>query len=87
MEKWKLVMLEKDGFPVKVYVNHDDSRCIVFPLFGRYHGVNSDKSALDLCIQIMFHVCHEYEHPGGVTTFAQYESCKEDTQIIFQEAA
>ena len=85
--RWTKVMLEKDGFPVKVYVNEDDSSCYVFPLFGRYHGVHSDKSALDLCIQIMFHVAHEYEHPGGICTYAQYESSKEDTAIIYPEAA
>lgn len=87
MEKWKKVILHKDEVPVKVYVNEDDSYCVVFPLFGRYHGIRSDKSALDLCIQIMFHVYRESEHPGGLSTYAQYESSKEDTAIIFKDAA
>ena len=80
-------MLEKDGFPVKVYVNSDDSRCAVFPLFGRYHTVSSDKSALDLCIQILFHRSSDYDQPCGVVSFAQYQSSQEDTAVIFKEAA
>ena len=85
--QWKKVILEKDGFPVKVYVNEDDTHCVVFPLFGKYHGVYSDKSALDLCVQVMFHVSSDWSHPGGVTTYAQYESSTEDTAIIFKDAA
>jgi hypothetical protein len=85
--RWKKVTLEKDGFPVKVYVNEDDTHCVVFPLFGRYHGVRSDKSALDFFIQILFHVSREYDHPGGIATYAQYESSQEDTAVIFKDVA
>jgi len=85
--RWTKVMLEKDGFPVKVYVNPDDSRCAVFPLFGKYHTVSSDKSALDLCIQLMFHKSSEYGSSTGIETFGQYCRSSEDTAIIYQEAA
>ncbi len=84
---WKKVILYKDDVPVKVYVNQDDSQCYVFPLFGRYYGVHSDRSALDLCVQIMFHVASEYPRESGVTTFGQYLSSQEDTAIIYQQAA
>lgn len=87
MEKWKKVILHKDEMPVTVYVNKDNSHCVVFPLFGKYYGVHSDKSALDLCVQIMFHVQRDYPHPGNVITFGQYLSCQEDTASIALEAA
>jgi hypothetical protein len=87
MIPWKKVILEKDGFPIKVYVNCDDSRCAIFPLFGKYHTVTSDKSALDLCIHLIFHVYKETSPVAGMTTYAQYISSKEDTAFILQEAA
>lgn len=87
MEKWKKVILYKNEMPVKVYVNEDDTRAIVFPLFGRYHGVNSDKSALDLCIEIMFWIPTDHGQPGGVQNYSQYLNCQEDTLVIYREAA
>lgn len=85
MEKWKKVILYKDDMPVKVYVNREDTRCFVFPLFGKYHGVHSDKSALDLCTQIMFHV--SMGDLSVVFDFAQYVRSQEDTAVIYREVA
>ena len=84
---WTKVVLQKGDVPVKVYVNREDTRCFVFPLFGKYYGVHSDKSAIDLCIQIMFHIATEYPNPGGIRTLDQYISSQEDTAITYQEAA
>lgn len=85
--KWNKMVLHKDEMPVKVYVNQDDSYCVVFPLFGKYYGVHSDASALDLCIQIMFHVSSDFSSSTNVLTFGQYLSSQEDTAIIYQQAA
>lgn len=87
MEKWTKIILEKQGWPVKVYVNHDDSRCVIFPLFGRYSVCSSDKSALDLWIMLMFHVSSETGETYGVKNFGEYCRSSEDTAIIYQEAA
>lgn len=87
MEKWKKITLHKDGWPVKVYVNQDDTYCVVFPLFGKYHGVYSDVSAIDFCIEIMFHRGSDSVVPAGVCGYSQYLSSQEDTAVIFQEAA
>lgn len=87
MENWKKVIIEKDGCPVKVYVNETDTRCVVFPLFGRYHSVSSDKSALDLFIEVLFHKFSDFDVPAGVVTYTSYVSSQEDTAIILQEAA
>lgn len=84
---WKKVILEKDGFPVKVYVNEKDSRAIMFPLFGKYFSFNSDVSALDLAVQIIFHVQREDGNPQNIFSFSSYENSKEDTLVIYQEAA
>jgi hypothetical protein len=87
MENWKKVILHKDDMPVRVYVNADDTRAIVFPLFGRYFVVNSDKSALDLFVEILFHIPSDDAIPSGIRNYSQYVNSQEDTQVIFQEAA
>lgn len=79
---WNKVILHKDGCPIKVYVTEDGHRAIVFPLFGRYFGVLSDKSALDLTIQVIFHVCSDIPIPAGVHTYQQYVDSQEDTAVI-----
>jgi UDP-galactopyranose mutase len=33
--------------PVKVYVNADDTRAILFPLFGRYIMITAESNVLD----------------------------------------
>lgn len=85
MEKWKKIILYTEGMPVKVYVNQHDTRTVVFPLFGRYHGISSDKSALDLTVEIMFHVT-KTDSVLGVRRYSQYIDCQEDTAITDKEA-
>lgn len=85
--KWTKVILHKEEFPIKVYVSEDGHQAVVFPLFGKYFGVYSDKSALDLTIQVIFHVCSDIPIPAGVHTYKQYVDSQEDTAVIYQEAA
>lgn len=87
MSNWKKVILDKDGSPVKVYVNEDDSRAIMFPLFGKYFSFSSDVSALDLAVQIIYHKFSDNEPIPSLLTYRSYLSSQEDTAIIYQEAA
>lgn len=87
MEKWKKAIIEKDGFPVKAYVSKNDTRCVVFPLFGRYHTISSDKSALDLFVEVLFRKFSDFDMPAGISSYDSYVNSQEDTAIILQEAA
>lgn len=79
---WSKVVLHKEGFPITVYVNADDTRCVTFPLFGKYFQFSSDTSALDLCVQVTFHVSSDWNPVPRISTYAQYENSQEDTAIL-----
>lgn len=81
--KWKKVVLFKDKVPIKVYVNHFDTKAIIFPLFGKYFSISSDMSALDLTVQIIF---HKFED-STIAQYGQYIRSTEDTALIFKEVA
>lgn len=78
---WTLTEVEFSGNKVKVYVNGDDSRAIVFPPFGKYFSLLSDNSALDFAVSFIF-----FSSSRDIN-YTQYLSSQEDTSVIFQEAA
>ena len=82
--KWTKVFLHKDGFPIKAYVNKDNTKAYVFPLFGRYYGIDSDKSAIGLCFTAIFHVSSQnnLNSTREMLTFDQYLSSQENTAVI-----
>ena len=65
-----------DGFPVKVYVNADNTHAVVFPLFGRYFQLRSDINVLDFATTFLI------AKNNNVISFASYQSQDEDTAII-----
>ncbi len=79
--RWEKVVIDFEGYPQKIYVSQDKSQAIVFPAFGRYYTIWSDKSALDLAITIIFHSTNKE------ISYTQYLSAQEDTSAIFLEAA
>ena len=78
---WIKTMVEFEGHQIKVYVSSDNSRAVIFPPFGRYFGIISDKSALDMAVAFIFFTSNKE------ISYVQYLSSQEDTSIIFQEAA
>lgn len=74
---WTKHVIYKQGFPIKVYVNEDNTRAVMFFCFGRYSTLRSDVSALDFAISIIFH-----KGNNGVLTFEAYNISMEDTAII-----
>ena len=78
---WKKVSFHIGDYPVSVYVNETDTRAVVFPLFGRFYGVWSDTSAIDLVTTLLF------LNPSRTITYTQYVNSQEDTAIIYQESA
>lgn len=80
---WELLTVLKDDMPIKVYVNKNDTKAVIFPLFGKYFTVNSDRSAKDLMVEFIFNASNDF----GIKTYLQYEVSQEDTAIINQKAA
>jgi hypothetical protein len=79
--KWTKTVVDFESYQIKVYVNEDNTRAVIFPLFGRYFGLRSDVSALDMAVYFIFFT------PTREVSYLQYLSSQEDTSIIFQEAA
>jgi len=77
--KWTMTEVVFSGNKVRVYVNSDNSRAIVFPPFGKYFSLHS-ASALDFAVSFIFFTSNNI-------SYIQYLSSQEDTSVIFQEAA
>jgi hypothetical protein len=78
---WDKTIIDFNGFPVKVYTNEANTQAIVFPPFGKYFSVSSDRSALDFAVTFIFFTS------SNEVSYTQYLSSQEDTSIIFQEVA
>ncbi len=76
MKNWTLITLMTDGMPVKVYINKTDDHAVIFPLFGKYFQLRSDKSVLDFATEFVV------SKHGNVVTFESYLSSGEDTAVI-----
>lgn len=79
--KWTLTVVDFETYRVKVYVNDANSHAVIFPPFGRYFGIRSDKSALDMAVSFIFFTSSKD------ITYSQYLSSQEDTSVIYQNAA
>lgn len=87
MKNWNKIILHKQGMPIKVYINQDQSCAVVFCLFGKYSTFRSDKSALDLAVEIIFHVISDDSIPQMMYSYSQYLNCQEDTVNLRLEEA
>ena len=77
MGKWTMYPIMTGGFPVKVYINEANDTAVVFPLFGRYFQLRSDKSVLDFATNFIVNNNH-----ANVISFESYRTQDEDTAII-----
>ena len=71
-------VIHKDGIPIKIYVNADDSQAYIFPAFGRLFSVQSDEGALNFALTFML----AKNNVNNVISMASYQSSQEDTAII-----
>lgn len=76
MNKWTKHVIEVKGFPVKVYINTDNTQSYVFPLFGKYYGLSSDVNVLDFTTDFLIGTT------TNVVTFSNYLNSLEDTAVI-----
>lgn len=83
MCRWKKISVMKEMMEVKIYVNENDSRAVIFPLFGKYFCFSSDESALDLAVSMI----HYKSSSDFNFTYGNYLNSQEDTAIIELEAA
>jgi hypothetical protein len=77
MKNYTLHVLMVDGFPVKVYAHKNNQQAYIFPLFGRYHSMSSDKNVMDFVTDFLIS-----KHPSNVITFQSYLNGNEDTAVI-----
>lgn len=75
---YKLHVIYKGIWPIKVYINETNTRAICFYLFGRYSSIRSDCNALDLAVD--FHL-NRSDAPT-VIGFEAYKNSLDDTQVI-----
>ena len=71
-------VIQKDGFPIKIYVNADNSQAYVFPAFGRYFGLHSDTGVLDFALTFLL----AKNSTNNVISMASYVSSQEETALI-----
>lgn len=78
---WEKTAVEFRENITKVYTNKNNTQAVVFPPFGKYFSVRSDRSAFDLALSFIFLV------PNREVSYSQYLSSQEETAIIHQDVA
>lgn len=78
MSKWTKNVIEIKGFPVKIYTNADQTRAVVFFLFGRYMCLSYDGvgNVLDFAVDLLV------GNVGNTISFNNYLHSTEDTALI-----
>jgi hypothetical protein len=81
MKHWTLHTILVETYPVKVYVNHNNTIAVVFPLYGRYYRLRSDVNALDLTCSMLFHKTVD-DISYNTISYSSYLNSLEDTVSI-----
>lgn len=77
VSKWTKHIIEVKGFPVKAYVNSNNTEAVLFFLFGRYMCLRSDINVLDFTTNFL--VGRDTSYP---VTYSNYLNGQEDTAVI-----